>query len=192
MAILLVSLPSRINIGVRHILPIYLLLAIVGGLGASSLWSLSRNRWVGRVAVLILLLWQVASSARTHPDYLAYFNELAGRHPDGILVDSDLDWGQDALRLTNTLRARGIDTLSVAYFGTADLSRHHLPRLLPLVPHQRTTGWIALSETALKMGRPNPPFTPPFDGFSWLEAYEPVALIGRSIRLYHLPEGKEP
>jgi 4-amino-4-deoxy-L-arabinose transferase-like glycosyltransferase len=186
--LLLACFPSRINLGVRHVLPLYLLLAIVAGFGADWLWKRSGHRRVCRAAVLVLLLWQVIVSAKAHPDYLAYFNELAGSHPDRISVDSDLDWGQDLLRLASILRARRVDEVSLAYFGTADPGRHGLPRVLPLVPHQRTTGWIAISETALKMGRANPPFPPPNDGFSWLEAYEPVALAGRSIRLYYLPE----
>jgi len=192
MVLLLVSLPSRINIGVRHVLPVYLLLAIVAGFGAASLWKHSRHRLLGRVTVVALLLWQLTTSVKTHPDYLAYFNELAGRHPERILVDSDLDWGQDLSRLASTLRARRIDVVSLAYFGTADPSRHNLPRVLPLVPHERTTGWIAVGETALKMGGPNPPWSPPYDGFSWLEAFEPVEWVGRSIRLYHLPDGAGP
>ena len=49
------------------------------------------------------------SGAWNHPDYLAYFNELAGDEPERILADSDLDWGQDMLRLSARLREVGRD-----------------------------------------------------------------------------------
>ena len=50
-------------------------------------------------AVLIaLLLWQVSTLWRAYPDYLPYFNETV-REPRRVLVDSDLDWGQDLRRL---------------------------------------------------------------------------------------------
>jgi hypothetical protein len=179
-ALLVVNLPSHLNIGVRHILPIYALLAIVGGYGAAQLWHLARFRLAGHVVVVALLLWQVTSSVRVHPDYLAYFNELAGRHPERILVVSDLDWGQDLKRLADELRARRVEQVSIAYAGSADLSQHGLPPFRQLLPHQPTVGWIAISELALK--------TYGNGGYAWLEAYEPVTRVGRSIRLYYLPE----
>jgi hypothetical protein len=117
------------------------------------------------------------SSARAHPDYLAYFNELAGARPERVLVDSDLDWGQDLRRLTATLQRRGIDTLSVRLFGSADLRRHDLPVFRVLPPYQPATGWIAVSELMLRTS----------DRFTWLKAYEPVERVGKSIRLYHIP-----
>src|SRR6202044_3917194 len=60
-----------------------------------------------RLALAVLLVWMAVSSLKIHPDYLAYFNELAGSHPENILVDSDLDWGQDMKRLSQRLREAG-------------------------------------------------------------------------------------
>ena len=180
--LLLVCMPSRINIGVRLILPIYPILAIVAGFGAIRLWNLARPKWVGPAMVIVLLLWQLTASVRAHPDYLAYFNELGGSSPERIVVDSDLDWGQDLLRLAEALRARKIDSVSIDYFGSADLSRHSLPHIQRLLPYQPTTGWIAISKSRLKHGEGEPPYR----GYAWLESHEPVALIGRSILLYYV------
>jgi len=185
LALLLVSMTSHINIGIRHILPIYPLLAIAAGVGTCRLWKIAKSKYVGALLVLPLLAWHLASSARAHPDYLAYFNELAGQHPERILIDSDLDWGQDLLRLSAALRERGIEEVSIAYAGSADLdmSRFGLPRFHILAPYQRADGWIAISLLRLKtggLGYPN-------DSYSWLKAYKPVCLVGRTIRLYYLP-----
>ena len=120
------------------------------------------------------------SSATAHPDYLAYFNELAGRHPERLLLDSDLDWGQDLLRLADAVRVRRIQSISVAYFGTADI-----PRVVPadvrlLSAGEHVTGWIAASETFL--ANPNPVYA----GYKWLNELTPTARIGRSIKLFYV------
>ena len=183
-AILLVCLPSRINIGLRHVLPMYPFLAVVAGLGAVALWRARRAVRTARALAVLLVAWQVVASARTHPDYLAYFNELAGRHPERILVDSDLDDGQDLKRLADTLRARRIPAVSLAYAGSATVAEHGLPPIHWLEPHRPVTGWVAASLYSLKLGSLD---RPGHDDFAWLERYRPVALVGRSIRLYYVP-----
>jgi hypothetical protein len=183
LVLVLVCVPSHIDIGVRHILPIYALFAIIGGVGASRLWKNLRPKYLGPALVLVLLSWHFTSSVRAHPDYLAYFNELAGQHPERILVVSDLDWGQDLLRLSAVLKQKGVEHVTIAYSGSADLSRFSLPPFRLLSPHQQTTGWIAISLLSLKTGGP---FSPS-DSYSWLEAYTPVSLVGHSIRLYYVP-----
>jgi 4-amino-4-deoxy-L-arabinose transferase-like glycosyltransferase len=180
-AILASSLFSRTDIGVRHILPIYPLLAIAAGCGVVKFWNAARARRAARVFLVALMGWQVWVSIRAHPDYLAYFNELAGKHPDRILLDSNLDWGQDLYRLSDELRRRGVDSLALAYFGNADLTRHGLPPSRPLPPDHPTTGWIAISEMWLK------DVAGGGKAYAWLRAREPVALVGKSIRLYYVP-----
>jgi len=177
-AILVSALPAHLNIGLRHILPIYPLLAIAAGYGASALWQSERGRRLKRGVVAFLLAAQLTGSVSAHPDYLSYFNALAGPHPERILVDSDLDWGQDLDRLAELLR----------YFGSADLARHGLPRWRRLQPHERVTGWVAISEFCLALGG----YESPYDGYRWLDAYEPERRAGRSIRLYRVPVGSGP
>jgi hypothetical protein len=186
LALLLVSMPSHINIGLRHILPIYPLVALIGGVAACRLWNNAKPKHIGLAVVLILLAWHVTSSIRAHPDYLAYFNEIAGQHPEKILIDSDLDWGQDLLRLSPALQQRHVEEISIAYAGSPELDLHQfgLPPFRVLAPHEPTSGWIAISLLRLKIGG----LGFPDDGFWWLEAYKPVCLVGRSIRLYYVPE----
>jgi hypothetical protein len=183
-AILLVCLPSRINIGLRHVLPIYPFLAITAGLGVLRLLGARRAAPAGAVLAMLLVGWQLVASARAHPDYLPYFNELAGRHPERILVDGDLDSGQDLSRLADTLRARRIQAISLAYAGSATVAEHGLPTVHWLEPHRPVTGWVAASLYSLKLGSLG---RPGHDDFRWLERYRPVALVGRSIRLYYIP-----
>jgi len=192
LALLLVCMPSHINIGVRHILPIVPLLAIIAGVGAcrfwnsARLWSSPKLKYAGLAVILPLLAWHLTSSIRAHPDYLAYFNELAGQHPERVLIDSDLDWGQDLLRLSAILKAKRVEELSIAYAGSAelDLGQFGLPPFRILLPHQPTAGWIAISLLRLKAGG----LGFPTDSFSWLRAYKPLYVAGRSIWLFYLPD----
>lgn len=186
-ALLLVCLPSKFNIGLRHILPIYPFLSILAGLGIVRLWREAWGQPLRRIVAGGLAAWMLISTAMAQPDCLAYFNEFAGNHPERILVDSDLDWGQDLLRLGAELHARGVAHVAIAYNGSADLQRMNLPPFEILAPCARTTGWIAVSLFKLEMSKPSIGC----GGFSWLESYEPVALVGKSIRLYWIPNNQE-
>ena len=88
---------SHINLGMRHILPVYIGFAIVAGAGAAQLIERARESRVAWSAVALLGIWMFATSMRIHPDYIAYFNPIAGDHPENILTDSDLDWARNHL-----------------------------------------------------------------------------------------------
>lgn len=170
---------SHINIGVRHVLIAYPLLAIGAGYAVYAGWQRCRAAPLLRVGIAGLLAWQIAIPAIAYPDYLAYFNPLAGSHPERILVDSDLDWGgQDLRRLEQVLAARGIHQLWLGYRGTADLSREALPPYTLLQPNQPVSGWVAITMLTLQE---NPA------GFGWLQRYQPVQRVGKSFELYYIP-----
>ena len=99
-------------------------------------------------------------------------------------MDSDLDNGQDLKRLADTLRARGIPALSLAYAGSATVAEHGLPEIHWLEPRRPVKGWVAASVYSIKLGSLG---RPGHDDFAWLERYSPTALVGRSIRLYYIP-----
>lgn len=177
--ILLVCLPSTINIGMRHVLPAFPLLAVAFGAACAELL---RRKAAARLVLASLLAWQLTVSARAHPDYLPYFNEIAADAPHEWLSDSDLDWGQDLDRLAQELRRRGVPEVHLAYFGEADLRYHGLPPYRQLQPHQPVKGWVAVSLYRLALGTGQPPF----DEYRWVLQHEPVAMVGKSIVLYHI------
>jgi hypothetical protein len=180
--ILLVNLPTSLNIGVRYMMPLFPLLALTAAGGVVWLWQRQR------VVAAALVAWVVISAAMAHPDYIAYFNELAGSQPEQVLVDSDLDWGQDMNRLSAELRRRRIDYFHMACLYTGDDTRLGLPNWDGLEPYQPVKGWVAVSQTMLKnygwmvaqqQGRPDL-------AFAWLDRYRPVAKVGKSILLYRI------
>ena len=169
LAILLVVMTSSINIGIRHILPMYGSLAIVA---AYAVVHFRRN-----LLTYAVVAWLFLATAAAHPDYLAYFNEAAGKRPARIAVDSNLDWGQDVLRLERAAREMKLEHVWVRYWTNARFDRHSIPGR-PLPDSQRVSGWIAVGETAWAMEH---------DKIAWLDAYEPVRMVGKSIRLYYVP-----
>jgi hypothetical protein len=178
-AILASSMPANINIGVRHVLPVYPLLAIVTGGALVALWRSASNAHAKRAFVGVAAAWLLIASARAHPDYIADFNELVGNRPDRVLVNGDLDWGQDLDRLAEDVRKRGITRIRIAYFGSASPPKH-IPGVERLAPHDRSPGWVAVSEAVIKGV-----LVAPRDGYAWADSIAPVARIGKSIRLYH-------
>jgi hypothetical protein len=167
---------SGINIGVRHVLAVFPLLTICAAAGVVALWRRSR------AAVIVLLAWYFVATALAHPDYMSYFNEAALGHPDRIAADSNLDWGQDLLRLADVVKREHIDHLYVAYWGTADW-RHFIPQGQQLPPLTPVHGWIAISENErIFLGQ-----TADVEPYAWLRRYKPVRRVGTSIWLYWIP-----
>ena len=115
------SVLSHLNIGERHLLPIYPVLYILAG--ALGRWFARPPRWEALLAAA-LVAWHVGESVSIAPHYLAYFNEVAGGPAEGYshLVDSSLDWGQDLPGLKAWLDAnqRPGETAYLAYFGTGE------------------------------------------------------------------------
>jgi hypothetical protein len=176
-ALMLAVLPSSINIGVRHILPIYPPLCILAAHGAIVLWQ----RATLRAVVIALAAWMVIGVERAHPDYLPWFNEAAGGHPERIVVDSNLDWGQDVLRLASIAKKLHIDRMWILYTGNALLERHGLvaDEIRPWLP---APGWYVLSETGLALNG-----DARRGAYRWLDDYR-MRRVGKSMRLYHVPE----
>jgi len=116
------GISSRMNIGLRHILPIYPFLFVLLGAAAAELW---RGRmWFTRGALVLLSSWYIWSAISTYPHYLAYFNEVAGGPENGHkwLLDSNLDWGQDLKGLKHWMDLNGVKKIQFLYFGFHDIS----------------------------------------------------------------------
>jgi hypothetical protein len=123
-----ISIQSNLNIGHRHLVPIYpVLFILTGALGA---W-LARPLGLRALIVAGLLAWHVGESVWIAPHYLAYFNELAGGPASGSdhLVDSSLDWGQDLPGLKAWLDQNKLpgEDAYLAYFGSGEPHYYRMP-----------------------------------------------------------------
>jgi hypothetical protein len=178
--ILLFAMASRIDIGVRHILPVYVGFSVCCGLAVAWAWDANRSRGLlAKAFVLALLAWHVISGALQHPDYLAYTNEIAGHHPERFVADSDLDWGQDMKRLGEYLAQAGAARVTFTPFNrTYGLAGDPMPEMAPSDPDRPSPGWNAVSITMWKV----------FGFPAWADRVAPQKRIGRSILLWYFPE----
>jgi 4-amino-4-deoxy-L-arabinose transferase-like glycosyltransferase len=176
------------SIGLRYVLPVYPFAFV---LASRAVTQVRRLRYL----LVLPLLWYPVASLTIWPDYLAYFNELAGGADNGYryLVDSNLDWGQDLKGLKRFMDSRGIERIYLSYFGTDSPARYGikydwLPSYELKNPDpSRTTidlkrqRYLAISVTNLQGV-----YMEPNTMYRWLDRYTPVAKIGHSIFVYYL------
>ena len=116
--VLLPSIASTMNLGVRFILPVYPLLAVLDSAAFSvKLTTPARSRAL-RALPMVLLTWHTIESALSHPDYLAYFTPPARSQDYLLLGDSNLDWGQDKARLAAFLDESQVEDVLVMVSGS--------------------------------------------------------------------------
>ncbi len=123
-----VATSSRINIGVRHILPVYVFLYV---LIAGAAWALIRQKRQWAYVIAALVLFQSVSSVRAYPVYMAYSSEVWGGPSQTYryLSDSNVDWAQQLKAVKQYLDQRGIRQCWFAYFaqGVVDAQDYGIP-----------------------------------------------------------------
>ena len=214
------TLQSALNIGYRHLLPMLPFLYVLASGAAMQNWEWGMGNGKGRKrnelrvevvystirnlqsALWIVFILILLSDLLIHPHYLSYFNRLAGGPENGrnILIDSNIDWGQDLRRLRDWMAENDVDQVKLGWFGTArpayyGIAYEPLPGLggvgqpqffdawwnLPFDPAQPEPGLYAISVTSLWEF----PLTDKYV-YAWFRARPPDARIGYSILIYEV------
>ena len=198
MLLLLVAIPavvftifcmkSHVNIGLRHLLPIYAFLYVIVSYSLVRLGPRLFRR--GAPATLAVLLFANAmESLSAYPNYLSFFNVAAGGPGNGphYLLDSNLDWGQDALKLGRYLDAHKIGRVCICYFGTGDLGYLgvHATNIPDDIESQKRLDCVAAISATPLFGLYVPP-----ERFRYFRAMKPFERIGYSIYLYDVRKTK--
>ncbi len=188
------AMTAKLNIGLRHILPVYPFVLLVAGKTVAELWNAKRRMLQGLLGALCLLA--VVEVAWVYPHYLAFFNWFVGgpRHGYEYLVDSSLDWGQDLKGLKRWMDENNVRHINLSYFGTADPAYYKIDCTYLLgapffaeqsVKPPQLPGFIAVSATNLR----GPYFVERWRGYyAPLLEMEPVAVIGYSIYVYRVEQ----
>lgn len=188
------AMHAKINIGIRHVLPVYPFLFVL----AARLGTLAfRRAWTAPVLLGVPLLLTASSSLRIGPHQLAYFNELAGGPAEGYryLSDSNLDWGQDLTTLRDYLEREGVPMLYLSYFGTAPphaygIRYQHVPPPHPILPPPEDVLPLDAPRQLLAVSVTNLQgvYGSAKDQFRWLDGRAPVAKVGYSIYVYDVTD----
>ncbi len=205
---ILVSTQTGFSAHMRYILPIFPLLYIWSGRSVRIAWNVGR---VTNKAVLAgAATWFGMSSLWTYPHSLAYFNELAGgpRGGPSHLISSNLDWGQDLLKLQAWLNQHPeVRPLRLAYYGPIDarsagidyswdassplnVSEHDAWRFHP------EPGWYAISVNlirgfphSIETGHRGQTRALRVEELAEFRRFQVFASVGYSIYIYHITEG---
>lgn len=188
------SLTSNLNIGVRHLLPVFPFTIILIS-AMTVLWLKEPFLKIKYAVLTILILWQITSVISIYPHFLAYFNEIVGGPDKGYIytVNSNLDWGQDLKRLKKWANEQGIEKIYVDYFGGGEakyyLKEKYAPWWGQRDPKELPKGsYLAVSATFLQGGRGEliSGFDQPYGYYRWLDQYQPITKIGYSIFVYYI------
>ena len=120
LGILLPAMNSHVDIGIRHIEPIYIGFSIIAALGLKQLLQWTRTSFASTLTAGALVAWLVISVGVRHPDYVVYVNAFAGKAPEKMIVDSNYDWGQDLRILSKVLQKRGVQQVSLSVLNGVD------------------------------------------------------------------------
>jgi hypothetical protein len=180
--ILVIAMSSRINIGVRHVLPVYVSFAVIAGAGAARLLRPGPRRGLAAFFLFGLFAWQVFSGAMAHPDYLSYTNEITRGRPENFVAESDLDWGQDMHLVGDFLKKMGATEVSFTPYNVTYLkSGHAFPKCTYSDWYHPAPGWNVVSLGGWKV----------FNHPGWVEHRQPQFRIGRSHWAWYFPPGSE-
>jgi hypothetical protein len=178
-----VSSVSGVDEGVRYILPVYPLMAILAG----SVLGAAARRFDLRLATAAVLLVGAGASSLTHmPNHLGYFNELAGARPARYLSDTNLDWGQDSWRLRDWWESQGRPPLSVAVFGSIPIRSYGIVAEEVNPTQDAVTGLLAVSAYRITTWGDLSAFPELRPPYAALRDRAPVARIGTSILVFQM------
>ncbi len=183
-----------LDLGVRYLLPVYaLLFVLAGGLVPAAGRAVSGDaggiarRRIALALPAVLALAQLSTALAAHPDYLPFFNRLAGGERGGVrwLDDSNLDWGQDLARLAPWLAARGVGPVRLLYYGAGVPAAYGVERE-PMLPSDwlraPRPGDYVISAEYLIRGLHQAEATGAAS--DWLRRYEPSDVLGGTLYLY--------
>ncbi len=190
---LAIAMAARLNIGLRHILPVFPFALLLAGAAARELL---RARRPGATLLAGLCLAWLAEFARVYPHDLAFFSQIIGGPRNGYkyLADSNLDWGQDLKGLAGWMKRKGIEHINLSYFGTADPEYYGIrctyiagaPFWIERASLPQLPGYVAVSAqflTGAGLNEAGRRFYAP------LRQRKPDATIGYSIYIYRLDRG---
>lgn len=176
------SLTSHLNLGIRHIFPVYPFIFL--GLGALLNLKIikSYSRLVYKIFWWAIIFCYLLTNIKIFPFYISFFNEFVGGSSQGqnYLLDSNIDWGQDVKRLKIYLDNNKIEKCYSLLFGSL-VTNYYIKNEMAMPNNNYVEkfgipkGYYVISTFPL--------FDPTWS-FSWLKNYSPLKRIGYSIYVY--------
>jgi hypothetical protein len=186
---MLTAMTSNVDVGIRHILPVYPFIFIFLGVAAAKAWNSPRRH--ARMFVTLLCMGLAAETFSAYPNYIPFFNVACGGSRGGLrlLSDSNLDWGQDLPALADWQARNPGRPVYLCYWGSADPRYYGIHYVnLPqssAPPDQNMAGpgrpVYAISATALTNPLPRQFHSALFES---MQHQQPIAVLNGSIYIF--------
>jgi len=166
---------AHIDIGVRHVLPVYPIVLLYAG----AAWEWARDRSAAKTVLILLVVLQGADIARYAPDYLSYFTPvIAPSDTWKLLSDSNNDWGQGMFALREYQREHPDEAIYLAYVGEVDPAFYgiHYTRL---GESDHPSGTVIVSSTHLS-GQ----LLKDHNAYRWLLAYPRKTILNHTLYVF--------
>lgn len=114
------AITSKLNIGLRHFMPVIFALTILTAIGIQIYWDeIIFRGFKVKYAILGLSVIMIVSVSTSFPHYLSYYNIIGGGTNNGykIATDSNYDWGQDVKRLSEWMEKNKVEKIYVDIFS---------------------------------------------------------------------------
>lgn len=170
---------SKIDIGDRHILPLYPFALLFCGV----LWEWAEGRRALMAVLLVMLAVHAADSLRYAPGYISYFNLFVAKDQGyKLLSDSNVDWGQGLLAVKKYEEQHPGETIHLLYWGSMEPQLYGV-QAAGLSAGQWPRGTVIASVTALTgQFLPNP------DTYRWLERYPRKRTLDHALFVFEVGE----
>ena len=177
------AVTAHIDIGIRHMLPVYPFLLL--STGAFAEWARGW-RWNARWTQLllgVLLLAQAADIARYAPDYLSYFTVLVKPTDTWkLLSDSNTDWGQGMVALRQFQAEHPNEPIHLAYAGEVDPAFYGI-RYTRLHEEDHPSGLVIVSATHLSGQLLKNHYA-----YRWLLQYPIKTVLNHTLYVFEVPQ----
>jgi hypothetical protein len=182
---------NGINIGLRHILPVYPFLILLAGFFFSQVLNGTKGlaRKVTATIMAILFIFSVGRVLVAAPDYLSYFNEFVRgpEHGAKLVADSNLNWGQDNARLAQFAIDKQISSIKIrSEAENADVYNYYRLNWSQASEQdltQPSSGFYAIGIGIYASLQKNPN--------SWFMGKKPLYIIGKTIYIFEVPSNNQ-
>ncbi len=176
--LMMLTMLSVLQLGVRYILPIYPFLFVYISKIANV--NIQDNKgFIQRRLVYILILFlgfcHLFSSVKVFPHYLPYFNILAGGPSNGYkyLTRVNTDLGQEIKGLAKYLGRNDIRSVKISYWGFAPPEIYNI-NYLPINDKEKEMPEQDVYAISVHQ----------IDRYKWAKEYKPKCMIGHAIFIY--------
>ncbi|CAN5645676.1 phospholipid carrier-dependent glycosyltransferase [soil metagenome] len=185
------ALTTNLNLGVRHVLPLYPFIYMAIGVMATRA-QMIEPRWFIRIAGVLTIALAI-ETLLAFPHYISFFSAPARPHRLYLLSDSNFDWGQELTYVAEWQQRHPGTRLYLGYMGGVDpefygIEYINIPGGFMINPRWQwpptAPGVVAISATLLQ-GVNCPPSCVKF--YEPFRARKPREMIGDTIYVFDWP-----